>query len=208
MHLNQHRILLRVDEDVMPTMAKLPTINDAELAQLRRVRNVVRMGRIRSITRDQIELDDGTVPTDPGSLHVHCAASGAPRSPTRPIFTEDRITLQMLRWSMTCLSAAVIGFVEATRRDPEEKNRLCRPHAVPDRPEDVPDMALHSLRSDYRWSKDAALESFVDGTRLNPSRGWTDRLAEPAAQAALQRFLEHAAPAVANLERLTTSAAH
>ena len=202
-HLNEHRILLRVDEDVTPTMAKIPTINDAEVAELRRVRHVVRMGHVRSVTRDEIVLDRGTVPTSPGSLHVHCAASGIPRYPTRPVFTEGGITLQVLRWNMPCLSAAVTGLVEATRGDLDQKNRLCRAQPIPDGPAHLPEMALHSMRSDYRWSKDPEVQAYVDGTRLNPARGWTDQLAEPAAQAALQRFVEHAAAAVGNLERLT-----
>ena len=38
------------------------------------------------------------------------------------------------------------------------------------------------------------------------ARGWRDQLAEPAVQAAVQRFVEHAAAAVGNLERLTATA--
>jgi hypothetical protein len=205
-HLHEHRILLRVDEDATPTMAKLPTINDAELAELRRVRHVVRMGHVRAISRNEIVLDGGTVPTSPGSLHVHCAASGTPRYPTRPVFAEGGITLQILRWNMPCLSAAVTGFVEARGGDLDQKNRPCRPHSLPDEPAHVPEMALHSMRSDYRWSKDPEVEAYVDGTRLNPARGWREQLGEPAAQLALQRFVEHAATAVGNLERLTATA--
>jgi hypothetical protein len=202
-HLEKHRILLRVDQDVTPTMAKLPTINDAELAELRRVEHVVRLGHVRAITPDEIVLDGGTVPTSRGNVHVHCSASGAPRHSTVPVFTDGRITTQVLRWSMPCLSAAVIGFLEATRGDLDEKNRLCRPQAYPDRPEHIPEMALHSMRSDYRWSKDPELDAFVEGTRLNPARGWKGQFGEPSVQAAIQRYVEHVVPALENLPRLT-----
>ncbi|MFP5307959.1 MAG: NAD(P)-binding protein [Actinomycetes bacterium] len=201
--LRDQEVLVQVDEEVAPTMAHAPTINHLELEQLRRVRDVVRLGRVRRITADVIELDQGTVPTHRDRVHVHCAASGAPRRPTRPVFTDDEITLQPIRWNQPCLSAAVTGYLEATRDDLEEKNRLCPPHAYADTPLEWAATVLHSMKLDMVWGADPDVEAYTYGTRLNPVRGWKDQLGEPRVDAAIQRLLANLEGGVANLESLT-----
>ena len=70
-------VMLRIDRDVTPTMAKTPTLATWELDLLRTIENVVRLGRIKHVTGREIVLDDGVVPLPPDSLVVHCAASPA-----------------------------------------------------------------------------------------------------------------------------------
>jgi hypothetical protein len=204
--LEEHDVMLRIDGDVPATMAKGPTVNDLELEQLRRIHDVVRLGHVRRISRDEIVLDEGTVPTSPDHVHVHCAASGVPRRPTRPVFSEDRITIQSLRWNMPCLSAATTGFVEATRDDVDDKNRLCRPHSYPDRPVDWAETVAHSLRLDLDWVSDPEVEHYTYHSRLNPVRGWKEQLDTPEAQAALERLIANTGPAAANLEQFVAEA--
>jgi hypothetical protein len=69
-------LLLRVDTAVKPTAYRGATVSAHELEQLRSIRAVVRLGRVRRIERDAIVLDEGTVPTSSRHLHVHCAAPG------------------------------------------------------------------------------------------------------------------------------------
>ena len=52
-------VMLRIDTDVMPTMAKTPTLGTWELDLLRTIENVVRLGHIKHVTRREIVLDDG-----------------------------------------------------------------------------------------------------------------------------------------------------
>ncbi|HYF45789.1 MAG TPA: FAD/NAD(P)-binding protein, partial [Acidimicrobiales bacterium] len=122
--LEASRTMLRIDPDVRPTMVKGATISEAEVEGLRRIEDVVRLGHVRRIELDRIVLDDGSVPTSPDRLHVHCAAPGLPLNPPRPIFAEDRITLQSSIRMHPTLSAALAGYVETTDRSIEEKNRL------------------------------------------------------------------------------------
>lgn len=68
--------MLRIDRDVIPTMAKTPTLGVWEFDLLRAIENLVRLGHIEHVTHREIVLDDGVVPLAPGSLVVHCAASG------------------------------------------------------------------------------------------------------------------------------------
>ena len=79
-------VMLRIDTDVMPTMAKTPTLGAWELDLLRTIEHVVRLGHIKHVTRREIVLDDGSVPLAPDSLVVHCAASGLQYPPLVPVW--------------------------------------------------------------------------------------------------------------------------
>ena len=49
--------------------------------------DVVRLGHVQRIDRDEIVLEHGTVPTSPEHLHVHCATYGLSDRVPVPIFT-------------------------------------------------------------------------------------------------------------------------
>ena len=139
-------VLVRIDTAVKPRMFHGATISQAELVELRRIRNVIRLGRVRSLARDQIVLDDGSVATTPGTLHVDCSASAITNLATRPIFEGDLITPQTVRSYQPVFSASLIAHVEATRDTEAEKNRLCGVVPLPNRDTDwirmmVPNMA-------------------------------------------------------------------
>ncbi len=125
-------VVLRIDRDVVPTMAKTPTLATWELELLREVDHVVRLGHIRHVTRREIVLEHGAVPLAPGSLVVHCAASGLQYPPLVPVWGPDTIRLQTIRAGFPCFCAALAGYVEATRDDDRERNRLCPPNTLPD----------------------------------------------------------------------------
>ena len=77
--LEAARLLQRIDTSVAPTMYRCAILSEAELAQLRRIRRVVRLGHVRAIERDHIVLDRGEIATSPSQVHVHCSAAGLPR---------------------------------------------------------------------------------------------------------------------------------
>src|SRR6195952_2914901 len=110
-------VMLRVDRDVTPTMAKTPTLATWELDQLRTIENVVRLGHVKTGTRQEIVLEHGTVPRPPGSVVVHCAAPGLQYPPLVPIWSPDKIRLFTIRAGFPCFAAALAGYVEATRDD-------------------------------------------------------------------------------------------
>ena len=62
---------------------------------------------------------------------MHCAASGLKYPPLVPIWGPSAITLQPIRAGFPCFGAALAGYVEATREDDAEKNRLCPPTPYP-----------------------------------------------------------------------------
>jgi hypothetical protein len=54
---------LRLDTGVRPSMFHGATISEMELDELRRVKNIVRMGRVQTISISEIVLDQGSVAT-------------------------------------------------------------------------------------------------------------------------------------------------
>ncbi|MGE4607524.1 MAG: NAD(P)/FAD-dependent oxidoreductase [Myxococcota bacterium] len=122
--------LLRLDKDIWPTKYRCATVSLEELEQLRRIKNVVRMGRVVRIDADAIVLEEGSLPTDSEKLHVDCTADGLAKRKIRPVFDGDSITLQSLFMCQQVFSAAVIGNVEVRIDGEQRKNELCRvvPH--------------------------------------------------------------------------------
>jgi hypothetical protein len=199
-------VLLRIDDRVTPTMYKAPTVSVGELEELRRIDDVVRLDRVRRIERDAIVLDQGTVATSPGRLHVHCAAPGLNLAPSVPIFREGCITLQPIRTGLIPFNSALVGFVETTGRGTAEKNRLCPPNRLPDVPLDWVRGTLIGVNADYLWSKEPDIADWLDRARLNPSRGLRARLGEPRIQQSMQRFAQNVRPALAKLAQLLVNA--
>ena len=66
---------LRLDRDVWPTMFHAAIVSVGELDHLRRIPNVIRMGRLQRINPDRIVLDGGASLSDPGTLYIDCTAS-------------------------------------------------------------------------------------------------------------------------------------
>jgi hypothetical protein len=194
--------MLRVDPRVVPTMFRGPTVSTGEVEQLRRIEDVVRLGRVRRIEPDCIALDEGTIPTSPQHLHVHCAAEGLSPAPERPIFTADRITLQSIRIGLLPFASALIAFVESTRRDLEAQNRLCPASRQPNVPLDWLRGMLIGMKAGRRWSKEPDIADWLERSRLNMLRGLPQRASEPHVLQSFARFAANARPAMENLQRL------
>ena len=127
--LEANEVMLRTDRAVVPTMMKGGTVSLRELEQLRRIENVVRLGHVERIEPDQIVLEQGSIPTTPDHLHVHCAASGLSDNPPRAIFTDDTITLQLVTRASLTLSGAITGVPrdQPVGRPRRRTGSACRP---------------------------------------------------------------------------------
>lgn len=169
--LEAEEFFLRIDPGVAPTMFRGAVISEAEMGLLRRIEDVVRLGHVRRIERDEIFLDEGRVPTSEGTVHVHCAARGLPRPPLRPIFEPGRVTVQPFLWGFACFQFAMLGVVEATVESDAEKNRLCPPIAYWDANTDYLSAFLAALANERARASHPALASWAKETRLNPLGG-------------------------------------
>lgn len=194
--------LLRIDESVRPTMYRCAIVSQAELAQLRRIRDVVRLGHVRAIEPDRIVLERGEVPTDRDCVHVDCAANGLEQRAKRPVFGTDTISLQNVRTCQPTFSAAFIGHVEATYADLAEKNTLCMPIPYPESEADWMRMAVENMVSQRAWQQKPELLEWVDRSRLNMTRGLGRAAAsDPELRGTLTRLRSHVEPGMAKLQR-------
>ena len=195
-------VMLRIDRGVVPTMAKTPTLGEWELDLLRTVENVVRLGHIDHVTPREMVLDRGSVPLTPGSLIVHCAASGLQYPPLVPIWMPDRIRLQTSRAGFPCFCAALAGYVEATRENDEERNRLCPPNTLPNDLANWAWMQVRGAEAASRYGAEPDIAAWVNSTALNPSKIEPHEESDPAVKAASARLADVAVPGLARMAEL------
>lgn len=185
-------VMLRIDPDVAPTMAKTPTLGEWELDLLRTIENVVRMGHIKSVSKREMVLETGVVPLAPDALVVHCAASGLQYPPMVPIWGPDRIRLQTIRVGFPCFCAALAGYVEAARDEDNERNRLCPPNVYPDSLAQWARMFTRGTVAAGVYNAEPDIAEWANGCALNPSRLAPTRRDDPNVVAAQARLAEHA----------------
>ena len=195
-------VMLRIDKDVMPTMAKTPTLATWELDLLRSVEHVVRLGHIKHVTHREIVLDHGSVPLAPGSLIVHCAASGLQYPPLVPVWGPDKIRLQTIRAGFPCFCAALAGYVEATRDDDRERNRLCPPNTLPDTTASWARMQARGTIASRTYGAEPDIAAWANGCALNPARITPSQRDDRAVQAAAARVAGNAGRGLARMADL------
>jgi len=194
--------LARLDPGIEPTMFRGAVLSPAERDALRQIERVVRQGRVRHVGADRIVMEDGSIPTDRGELHVDCTALGFRSAPPRPIFEPGRITLQSLMGGFTTFNAALVGFVESARDGDAEKNRLCPPIPPPNEPIDWISVITGGLRAFATHSTEPDLMSWLECSRLNLTRGMGDHMGDPRMQSSLGRWAANLEPALRNAEQL------
>lgn len=202
-------VLRRIDPQVEPTMYRCAIVSEAELAQLRRVTDVVRLGHVRAIEPDRIVLDGGEVPTSPGHVHVHCCADGIPRHPRQPIFQDRSIKVQHVASCSPTFSGALLAHLEATVASDAEKNAICRPIPFPDEPADWLRIVLTNAHNREAWLARPEIRAWLLAARLDGVTAMLDR-AEKEGEAShkdvLDRFRQATPPGLAQVARLLAEA--
>ena len=193
---------IRLDPDVEPEVYRGAILSSIEVESLRRIENVVRMGRVLRIGTDSVTLEQGSIGSGAGEVFVDCTAEGVRPTTTRPIFEPDRITLQYVTIGGVPWTAATQGAVEAFRDDDAEKNRLCPPLTFTGRIADIFTMSYAGMTGLSLRSAEPDLNAWNSACRLNPARGVVEHLDDPQVQSAFATLGTHYEPAMLNLERL------
>lgn len=197
-------VLLRIDQNVAPKMFHGATISQLELAELRRIKNIVRLGRVVSLETEQIVFEQGCLPTGPNDLHIDCSARAISNEETKPIFEGNLITPQMVRSYQPVFSAAFIAHIEAAYGDDEqEKNRLCGVVPLPNHDTDWIRMFSAFMVNQYNWSQDEALSQWLLSNRLD---GFSEMMKnvdkhDVEKQQIITRIRDNAFPAVEKLQQ-------
>lgn len=202
--LNADGVLLRLDDAVQPSMYHGAITSHAEIALLRQIKDVVRMGRVKHIAADRIELEHGTLPSNPGVLIVDCSASAAERRPIVPVFDGAKITPQFVRTVQPTFSAAFIAHIEANFDDEAQKNQICTVVPLPDTPIDWLVMLGVGMANQQRWSKIKGLSGWIARSRLDGFSALASQVpsTDAAKMAVLQRFGQNAGLATARIPQL------
>jgi hypothetical protein len=198
--------LIAIDPEVEPTMYRCATVSTSELSRLRTIDNVVRLGRVVRIGPDRIELDRGSIPTDRGQVHVDCSAAGLRIGSGRPVFADDQITLQQVRACQPVFSAALTGYVEATRDEEADKNRICPANPYPSAAKDWIPVTRTAQQAEIVWATDPELSSWMQSSRLNATSSVRDHQDDPQLKSALNRIYANIGPAIARLQQLMAEA--
>ncbi len=200
--LEEEEFLLRIDPGVTPTMFHGGVVSEAERGLLRRIEDVVRLGHVLRIERDEIVLDKGRVPTNERTVHVHCASRGLASPPLRPIFEAGRVTIQPFLWGFVCYQFAMLGVLEATVESDNEKNRICPPIPYWDSIRDYLSAFLATLANERARAAHPTLASWAKETRLNPLGEIARYRDAPDVLDARERITRFRAAAESNLVKL------
>lgn len=191
-------IMFRIDPTLPPTMAKAPTLGAWELDLLRSVPRVIRHGHVTRVSPGRLEFGDTRVPIEQDAVIVHCAAIGHAYPPLVPMW-DDVIRIQTSRAGFPCFGSALVGYIEATRDDDAEKNRICPPSPLPESLAAWCAMQVLGSRASAAFMAEPDIAAWAQTTPLNPARlrpGDRDR---PDVGEALERMGRHAPVAVAKL---------
>ncbi len=208
LRLEDRGVMLRVDPAVLPTMAKTPTLGVWELELLRRVERVVRHGHLRSVARGELAFGDTTVPVAPDALVVHCAASGLQYPPMVPLWGPDVLRLQTIRVGFPCFGAALAGYVEATRDDDRERNRLCPPNLYGNSAAEWARMQSRGTVAAATFGAEPDIAAWANACALNPARMDPSRRDDPAVLSATKRLADVRESGLARLSALAEEGNH
>jgi hypothetical protein len=180
------------------------TISQAELAQLRRITQVVRLGRVSHIGLDEVKLERGNLPVDANCLFVDCSASAITNLTMIPVFSGNRITPQTVRPYQPVFSAAFIAHIEATLDDEAQKNKLCGVVPLPNHDTDWLRMQAAMMINQMNWSGQPGLRDWLINNRLDGFSRLVSQVSpdDTPKRAILKRMRDNAMPAMFKLQQL------
>ena len=197
-------VMLRIDPNVRPTLHRYATVSTGEVAQLARIKNVIRKGRVTSISPSSVVLEGGQETFGEGTLFIDCSASAVEDRPAVPVFQGDLIVPQMIRLPQPAFSAALTAYVEANYEDDTTKNGLCGSIPLPRTLDLYPRAVLGNMMNQLAWSQDPKLRDWIRESRLD-GFGKVIAAVDPtdmAKVAILKKFRQFSMPAAANLTKL------
>lgn len=195
---------MRLDPAVQPAVFHGAILSRAELAALRRIRGIVRMGHVLAVEPGHLRLEQGSLALEDDVWVIDCSATGIPSVPAVPVWQGRRITPQWVRSFGTVFSAALIAHIEVSFEDDAQKNALCTPIVPPTLASDWVRMQAVTLDNQLRWSRHPSLLHWLAASRLNALVNGAGRVRPDDAErlAVLQRYKQALKPGAAGLTRL------
>lgn len=193
---------LRFDPDVRPTMFHGATISPLELEELRRVKNVIRLGRVQHISVDKITLDKGEITTRPNHIHLDCSATAITNLEIKPIFDGRLITPQTVRSYQPVFSAAFAAMIDQNYETEAEKNKFCGVVPLPNGEDDYMRLTAAFMMNQYLWGQTPQIRDWLFNNRLDGfSRMVANMGDDPEKKAIMKRLRNNAMPAAMKLNQ-------
>lgn len=162
------KLVLQLDPAVKPKRWRCATFTPLELEQLRRVKNVVRLGYLESASPTEMKMQKGARSTPKDAVFVDCAADGLPKVPMVPVFNGNRITLQTVRMCQQVYSAGFIGNVECNvNANEHRKNELTQPVPLPYTDADYLRCAIQNSLNMAAWLTEPAIVKWINESRID-----------------------------------------
>lgn len=198
-------VLLRIDTATRPSMFHGATISQAELVALRRIKHVVRLGRVQRIEQNKIVMISGSIPTSTAHLHIDCSASAISNLAMKRIFNGNVITPQTVRSYQPVFSAAFVAHIEADSKYEGDAmmNKICTVVPLPDLDTDWLRMMAALMMNQYTWSQDPSIGKWLMQSRLDAVTKMIAKVAPDDTEklAIVARLRGNAKPAMANLQK-------
>ncbi|MEP4053200.1 MAG: NAD(P)/FAD-dependent oxidoreductase [Litorimonas sp.] len=158
---------LRLDPTVRPTMFHGATISEPELKELRRVKDVVRKGRVAAIDAEKITFVNGRTEPTLGHIIVDCSASAIKENIIKPVFQGDLITPQTVRAYQPVFSASMIAWIEAHIEGEAAKNSMSGVVPLPDDLDTFIRMTAANMMNQALWGQNKDLRNWMREQRLD-----------------------------------------
>ncbi len=158
---------MRLDPNITPEIMHGPTIAPKELALLRSVSRIHRLGRVQSLSTSAMTLERGTVQVSENTVFVDCTASALSHHDTWPVFSKDRIAIQMIRLFQPCFSAAMIAKLTSLDLDDKARNKLATPLPMTDSVQSWISAQLGSMMNQAAWGQVPELKDWIKTCRLD-----------------------------------------
>jgi len=162
--------MMKLDDKVWPTKQKCATVSLPEIEELRKVKNIIRQGRVLKIEKDKLVFEDGSISnTNPKWLHVDCTADGLTSKEPVPIFQDRKIVLQTVKMCQIVCSAAMIAAVEniGHSKNIQWKNEILQPVPYPNYPLDYFICELKTMKNEENFAKNGPGTMWLLKSRLN-----------------------------------------
>lgn len=195
-------VLVRIDESVRPTMFHGATISQLELVALRRLKNLVRLGRVKHIGVDGVQFERGSQHFGENTVYVDCSASAISNLEMKPIFEQGLITPQTVRSYQPVFSAALIAHIELSQEE-TNKNQLCQVVPLPNHDTDWIRMMVTFMTNQFNWNQDKQIRKWLYNNRLD---GFSKLVADsdkedPEIKAILSKMKYNVMPAMMKLQQ-------
>jgi len=200
--LVDRKLVMQLDPSVKASRWRCATFTPLELAQLRRIKNVVRKGYLLAASPSEMTMQKGIHPTPNNAVFVDCAADGLPKVPMVKVFSGNRITLQTVRMCQQVYSAGFIGNVEVNvDADETRKNELTQVVPLPYTDEDYLRCAIQNSRNMAAWLTEPAVVKWINESRTDLFSPLLD-VNDPEIAANIQAMGELIQKAVPKMESL------